>query len=107
LPQLRRIFRYTDYATLERRRADVTIGTPHRFPILAERWLEVAADEVQGKLVRMRVQLLKGDQPEMSMSVTAAPGAPAILGGPPYGNCVPGNCVLIIILWAHTMGIPR
>ena len=32
----------------------------------------------------------------MNANILAAPGAPAVLGGPPYGNGV-----LIIILWAN------
>ena len=40
--------------------------------------------------------LLRGEHPEMNANILAAPGAPAVLGGPPYGNGV-----LIIILWAN------
>jgi len=56
----------------------------------------VTPDEMQGTRVRMRVRLFKGDRPEMNASIIAAPGAPAVLGGPPHGNGV-----LIIILWAN------
>ena len=55
------------------------------------------SDEMQGNAMRMRVRLLKGDQPEMNTTLLAAPGAPAVLGGPPNGNGV-----LIIILWASS-----
>ena len=96
LPQLRMVFRYNDYTTLERHRVDGPIGTPQRFSIPGERWLEVTPDEMQGRRVRMRVRLFKGDRPEMNASIIAAPGSPAVLGGPPYGNGV-----LIIILWAN------
>lgn len=96
LPQLRMVFRYNDYTTLARHRIDGPLGTPQRFPIPGERWLEVTPDEMQGKRVRMRVRLYKGDRPEMNASIIAAPGAPAVLGGPPHGNGV-----LIIILWAN------
>jgi hypothetical protein len=44
----------------------------------------------------MRVRLLRGVHPEVNAAIQAAPGAPAVLGGPPYGNGV-----LIIILWAN------
>jgi hypothetical protein len=44
----------------------------------------------------MRVRLLRGERPEMNANILAAPGAPAVLGGPPYGSGV-----LIIILWAN------
>jgi len=96
LPQLKTLFRYTDYTTVERYRIDGPLGTLQRFSIPGERWLEVTPDEMQGNRVRMRVRLFKGDQPEMSANIIAAPGAPALLGGPPHGNGV-----LIIILWAN------
>jgi RNA polymerase sigma-70 factor (ECF subfamily) len=104
LPRLRRIFRYKDYTTLDRHLVEGPLGTQQRFPIQGERWLEVTPDEMQGKSVRMRVRLLRGDQPEMNATILAAPGAPAIVGGPPSGNGV-----LIIILWAssHARGEPR
>jgi len=96
VPQLKTLFRYTEYTTLERHRVEGPLGVSQRFSIPGERWLEVTPDEMQGRRVRMRVRLLKGDQPEMSASIIAAPGAPAVLGGPPHGNGV-----LIIILWAN------
>lgn len=96
LPQLRTVFRYNDYITLERHRVEGPLGMPQRFSIPGERWLEVTPDEMQGTRVRMRVRLFKGDRPEMNASIIAAPGAPAVLGGPPHGNGV-----LIIILWAN------
>ena len=96
VPQLRTLFRYNEYTTLERHRVEGPLGAPQRFAIPGERWLEVTPDEMQGRRVRMRVRLFKGDHPEMNASITAAPGAPAVLGGPPHGNGV-----LIIILWAN------
>lgn len=96
LPQLRTVFRYNDYVTLERHRVEGPLGMSQRFSIPGERWLEVTPDEMQGTRVRMRVRLFKGDRPEMNASIIAAPGAPAVLGGPPHGNGV-----LIIILWAN------
>ena len=96
LPQLRTVFRYNDYTTLERHRVEGPLGMPQRFSIPGDRWLEVTPDEMQGTRVRMRVRLFKGDRPEMNASIIAAPGAPAVLGGPPHGNGV-----LIIILWAN------
>jgi RNA polymerase sigma-70 factor (ECF subfamily) len=102
LPQLRTIFRYTEYTTLERHRVEGPLGMPQRFSIPGERWLEVIPDAMQGRRVRMKVRLLKGDRPEMNASIIAAPGAPAVLGGPPHGNGV-----LIIILWANPKPMPR
>jgi len=101
LPQLRMIFRYNDYTTLSRHRVDGPLGMPQRFPIAGERWLEVTPDQMQGQRVRMRVRLYKGDRPEMNASIIAAPGAPAVVGGPSHGNGV-----LIIILWARPSPVP-
>jgi hypothetical protein len=96
LPRLRTLFRYTEYTTLDRQRAEVALGSQQRFPLPGARQLEVTPDQLQGQSVRMRVVLLRGDQPELRTSILAAPGAPAVLGGPPHGDGV-----LIIILWAH------
>ena len=101
LPQLQMVFRYNNYTTLERHRVDGPLGTVQRFPIPGERWLEVTPDEMLGKRVRMRVRLFKGDRLEMNASIVAAPGAPAVVGGPPHGNGV-----LIIILWANPNPAP-
>jgi len=102
LPQLQMVFRYNNYTTLERHRVDGLLGKAQRFAIPGDRWLEVTPDEMLGKRVRMRVRLFKGDHPEMYASVTAGPGAPYVLGGPPHGNGV-----LIIILWANPNPAPR
>jgi RNA polymerase sigma-70 factor (ECF subfamily) len=96
LPRLQMLFRYTDYTTLGRQRVEGPLGTQQRFAIPGERWLEVTPDELHGTSVRMKVRLLQGDRSEMNANILAAPGAPAVLGGPPYGNGV-----LIIILWAN------
>ncbi len=96
IPRLQTLFRYTDYTTLDRQRVEGPLGTQQRFAVPGERWLEVTPDQMQGTSVRMRVRLLHGARPEMNANILAAPGAPAVLGGPPYGNGV-----LIIILWAN------
>src|SRR5262249_3898140 len=96
IPQLQTLFRYSDYTTIDRHRVEGPLGTPQRFSIPGERWLEVTPDQMmQGRRVRMRVRLFRGDHPEINANIIAAPGAPALLGGPPHGNGV-----LIIILWA-------
>jgi RNA polymerase sigma-70 factor (ECF subfamily) len=102
LPRLRSLFRYSDYTTLERHRAEVALGTQQRFPLPGSRQLEVMPDQLQGRSVRMRVRLLKGEHAELGTNIVAAPGAPAVLGGPPYGDGV-----LIIILWANPNPIDR
>jgi RNA polymerase sigma-70 factor (ECF subfamily) len=101
LPRLRTLFRYTDYTTLDRQRVEGPLGTQQRFAVPGERWLEVTPDELHGSAVRMRVRLLRGERPEVNAAILAAPGAPAVLGGPPHGNGV-----LIIILWANPNPAP-
>jgi RNA polymerase sigma-70 factor (ECF subfamily) len=96
LPRLQTLFRYTEYTTLDRQRVEGPLGAQQRFAVPGERWLEVTPDQLQGTSVRMRVRLLRGERSEMNANILAAPGAPAVLGGPPYGNGV-----LIIILWAN------
>jgi RNA polymerase sigma-70 factor (ECF subfamily) len=96
IPRLQTLFRYTEYTTLDRQRVEGPLGTQQRFAVPGERWLEVTPDQMQGTSVRMRVRLLRGERPEMNANILAAPGAPAVLGGPPYGSGV-----LIIILWAN------
>jgi RNA polymerase sigma-70 factor (ECF subfamily) len=101
LPRLRTLFRYTDYTTLDRQRVEGPLGIQQRFAVPGERWLEVTPDQLHGNHVRMRVRLLRGVHPEVNAAIQAAPGAPAVLGGPPYGNGV-----LIIILWANPNPAP-
>jgi RNA polymerase sigma-70 factor (ECF subfamily) len=96
MPQLRAVFRYNDYTTLQHYRVEGPIGAAQRFSIVGERWLEVTPDQLLGKGVRMRVRLLKGDQTVMTANIVAMPGAPALIGGPPHGDGV-----LIIVLWAN------
>jgi RNA polymerase sigma-70 factor, ECF subfamily len=97
LPRLRSLFRYSEYTTIDRQRAQVSIGTQQRFSLPGARHLEVVPDELLGgQAVRMRVRLLKGEQPELRAAIVAGPGAPAVFGGPSHGDGV-----LIIILWAN------
>jgi len=96
LPQLRSVFRYSEYTQLARHRVDGPLGVMQRFSIPGDRWLDITPDQLLGKAVRMQVRLLKGEQAEMNASLLASPGAPAVLGGPAYGKGV-----LIIILWAN------
>lgn len=96
IPQLKSVFRYSEYVQLARHRVEGPLGAMQRFAIPGDRWLDVTPDQLHGKQVRMQVRLLKGEQAEMSASLLASPGAPAVFGGPPHGKGV-----LIIILWAN------
>jgi RNA polymerase sigma-70 factor (ECF subfamily) len=101
IPQLRTLFRYTEYTQLERHRAEVTMGTLQRIPVVGDRQLEITPDRFEGNLVRFGVRLLRGDQQELRAVLVAPPGSPAVLGGPPHGGGV-----LIIILWVHPAAKP-
>ena len=100
VPRLRKLFRYTDYTPIEHHKVDVDFGVSKRIPAPDDRWLEVTPKDLQGKSVRMQVRLLKGDKSVMTSNIVAAPGAPAIVGGPRHGAGV-----LIIILWADPLPV--
>jgi hypothetical protein len=96
LPELQRIFRFSDFTPVARHVLEGPLGVMQRFPISGDRWLTVTPEKLRGTWVSMQVRLLKGEQPEMIASLRASPGAPAIFAGPSYGRGV-----LIIILWAN------
>jgi RNA polymerase sigma-70 factor (ECF subfamily) len=100
VPRLRKLFRYSAYTPLEHHKVDVEFGVSKRIPAPDDRWLEVTPKDLQGKSVRMQVRLLKGDKSVVTSSIVAAPGAPAIVGGPRHGAGV-----LIIILWADPIPV--
>jgi RNA polymerase sigma-70 factor (ECF subfamily) len=100
VPRLRKLFRYSDYTPIEHHKVDVEFGVSKRIPAPDDRWLEVTPKDLQGKSVRMQVRLLKGDKSVMTSNIVAAPGAPAIVGGPRHGAGV-----LIIILWADPVPV--
>jgi len=101
VPRLSKLFRYSDYTPLEHHQVDVEFGASKRLPAPDDRWLEVTPRDLQGKSVRMQVRLLKGDKSVMTSNIVAAPGAPAIVGGPRHGTGV-----LIIIIWADPITAP-
>jgi hypothetical protein len=96
LPELQRIFRFSDFTPVARHVLEGPLGVMQRVSIPGDRWLTVTPEQLRGHWVRMNVRLLKGEEPEMIVSLRASPGAPAIFAGPPYGRGV-----LIIILWAN------
>jgi len=101
VPRLRKLFRYSDYTSIDHQKVDVEFGVSKRIPAPDDRWLEVTPRDLQGKSVRMQVRLLKGEKSVMTSNIVAAPGAPAIVGGPRHGTGV-----LIIILWADPVPAP-
>jgi RNA polymerase sigma-70 factor (ECF subfamily) len=96
LPRLRQLFRYREYTSMERYRAEVPIGTTQRWPVPGDRHLEVTPESVSGNAVRLRVRLLRGSTAEVNALIQAASGNPAVIGGPRHGEGV-----LIIIVWAN------
>jgi RNA polymerase sigma-70 factor (ECF subfamily) len=102
LPKLRQLFRYREYASLARYRAEVPVGTLQAWPIPGERRLEVLPEMVVGDAVRMRVRLVRGGMTELVTDIRAARGNPAVIGGPRHGDGV-----LIIIVWANAHPVPR
>jgi RNA polymerase sigma-70 factor, ECF subfamily len=101
VPRLSKLFRYSDYTPLEHHKVDVEFGTSKRLPAPDDRSLEVTPRDLQGKSVRMQVRLFKGEKSVMTSNIVAAPGSPAIVGGPRYGTGV-----LIFIIWADPIAAP-
>jgi RNA polymerase sigma-70 factor (ECF subfamily) len=96
IPKLRQLFRYREYASLERYRAEVPVGTLQAWVVPGERRLEVLPEAVVGDTVRMRVRLVRGSMTELTTDIRAARGNPAVIGGPRHGEGV-----LIIVVWAN------
>ena len=96
IPKLRQLFRYREYASLERYRAEVPVGTLQVWTVPGDRRLELLPESVAGDTVRMRVRLVRGAMTELTTEIRAARGSPAVIGGPRYGDGV-----LIIVVWAN------
>jgi RNA polymerase sigma-70 factor (ECF subfamily) len=102
IPKLRQLFRYREYASLERYRAEVPVGTLQVWSVPGDRRLELLPESVAGDTVRMRVRLVRGSMTELLTEIRAARGSPAVIGGPKYGDGV-----LIIVVWANANPAPR
>jgi RNA polymerase sigma-70 factor (ECF subfamily) len=96
MPKLRQLFRYREYYSLERYRAEVPVGTPQSWSVPGDRWLHLFPESVAGDTVRMRVKLARGPVVELVTDIRAARGSPAVIGGPRHGDGV-----IIIIVWAN------
>jgi RNA polymerase sigma-70 factor (ECF subfamily) len=101
MPKLRRLFSYREYTLLERYRAEVPLGETQRWAVPGQRTLEVTPEGVD-RGVRLSVRLVRGGLSELSTHIQAAPGQPAVLGGPHFADGV-----LIIIVWANPNPAPR
>jgi len=82
MPKLRQLFRYKEYASLARYRAEVPVGTLQKWTLPGDRTLEVLPESVSGDTVRMRVKLTRGTVNEVVTNIQAARGNPAVIGGP-------------------------
>ena len=102
MPKLRQLFRYKEYASIARYRAEVPVGTLQTWSIPGDRTLEVLPESVSGDNVRMRVKLTRGNVNEVITNIQAARGNPAVIGGPKHETGV-----LIIIVWANANPQPR
>jgi hypothetical protein len=96
LPKLRQLFKYREYTSLERHRAQVPVGSTERWPVPGDRQLEITPENVWDRTVRFRLKLLRGNLAELNAHIQAARGNPAVIGGPRHGDGV-----LIIIVWAN------
>jgi RNA polymerase sigma-70 factor (ECF subfamily) len=97
IPKLKKIFSYRMYASLERYRAEVAVGATQAWSVPGDRQLELTADQVANKkVVRMRLRLSRAGATELTTSIEAASGHPAVIGGPRLAEGV-----LIIIVWAN------
>jgi RNA polymerase sigma-70 factor (ECF subfamily) len=102
LPKLRQLFKYREYTSLERHRAEVPVGSTERWTVPGDRQLELTPENVHDKTVRFRLKLVRGNMAELNANIQAARGNPAVIGGPRYSDGV-----LIIIVWANANPEPR
>jgi hypothetical protein len=102
LPKLRQLFKYREYTSLERHRAEVPVGSTERWAVPGDRQLELTPENVFDKTVRFRLKLVRGNMAELNANIQAARGNPAVIGGPRFSDGV-----LIIIVWANANPEPR
>ena len=86
LPRLQQTLRYRDYTLLERYSGQAAVGQTQRFSVPGDRQLEITPEGAAP--ARLRVRLVRGNVAEVNTVIQAAPGAPAVLGGPRHGNGV-------------------
>jgi RNA polymerase sigma-70 factor (ECF subfamily) len=86
LPRLRQMLRYRDYTLLDRHSGEAPVGTTQRWAVPGDRQLEITPEAAAP--VRLRVRLLRGSMTEVNTTIQAAPGHPAVIGGPRHGDGV-------------------
>lgn len=95
VPRLRQTLRYRDYTLVNRYSGQAPVGTAQRFGVPGDRQLEITPESASP--VRLRVRLVRGGIVEVTTSIQAAPGAPAVIGGPRHGDGV----LIIVVSPSH------
>src|SRR5262249_51518063 len=96
IPQLKRLFRYTQDRKLAQLRAQGPVGMPQSFEFPGNCSLEITPQKLLlDNRVQMRVLLRERGRIGLHTGLLAPAGTPAVLGGPPHGNGV-----LVIVFWA-------
>src|SRR5437667_11649921 len=89
LPKLRQLFRYKEYTSLERYRAEVPVGATQRWPVPGDRQLEVTPESVRGATLKLNVRLTRGSLTEVTTNIPTKSGNPAVIGRPPQREPAP------------------
>src|SRR5207245_11348016 len=89
LPKLRQLFRYKEYTSLERYRAEVPVGATQRWPVPGDRQLEVTPESVRGATLKLNVRLTRGSLTEVTTNIQTQSGNPAVIGGAGHGGGTP------------------
>jgi RNA polymerase sigma-70 factor (ECF subfamily) len=88
MPKLHQLFRYKRYEVLQNVRGQAPVGGVKRWPVPGDRMLEIAPEVVTGNAARLQVRLVRGNVMEVTASLQAAYGAPAVIGGPRHADGV-------------------
>jgi RNA polymerase sigma-70 factor (ECF subfamily) len=81
IPRLFQLFRYKQYQVLQQYRGQAPVGGMQRWPI-GDRTLEIVNESTVGNVTRLLVRLQRGNLIELTTTIVATPGAPAVIGGP-------------------------
>jgi RNA polymerase sigma-70 factor (ECF subfamily) len=93
IPKLRQLFRYQQYRVLQQYRGQAPVGGVQRWPVPGDRTLEIAPEGVTDSAARLQVRLHRGGVVEVTMSMQANPGAPAVIGGPRHD----GGVLIVVV----------
>lgn len=88
LPKLQQVFRYKQYQVVQQHRGQAPLGGSQRWTVPGDRTLEITPQSLTGQTVRFQVRLQKGGVTEVTTSIQANQGIPAVIGGPRVGEGV-------------------